>query len=298
MEISFLNKAFEGDNKWYAYLFVLLITFIGGEILGSIPLAIYSSFSGVDIADTSIPISNLTIVFILFIFVVMFCLFVISVKRIQKKKIISITTGRSRIDVKRIFTGVIIWGTISSVLFFAGLPFSDDIKFRFDAYQFIPLFFICLIMLPFQTTFEEFVFRGLLMQGSYLLFKNKWIALIATSILFAIMHGANPEIETYGFWTAMVIYFIIGLTLGLITILDNGMELAIGMHFINNFFSFIVISTEGTVIQAAGSLFVGGHSSIGLFDIITVVMVCLVFIFISKWIYKFKFSGFDTYKAI
>ena len=92
------------------------------------------------------------------------------------------------------------------------------------------------------------------MQASGLVFRYRWAALLVTSLAFGLMHGANPEIDTFGFWTAMPQYIIIGLIMGYIAIKDDGLELAFGMHFVNNLLSTLVVSADGTVFQTA-SLF-------------------------------------------
>ena len=46
----------------------------------------------------------------------------------------------------------------------------------------------------------------------------------------------------------MCYYLTAGLCLGLMTILDNGLELALGVHFAVNFHSAILFSQEGAVM--------------------------------------------------
>ena len=87
------------------------------------------------------------------------------------------------------------------------------------------------------------------MQASGLVFRYRWAALLVTSLAFGLMHGANPEIDTFGFWTAMPQYIIMGLIMGYIAIKDDGLELAFGMHFVNNLLSTLVVSADGTVFR-------------------------------------------------
>jgi len=44
------------------------------------------------------------------------------------------------------------------------------------------------ILIPIQTSTEEYIFRGYLMQGFANLAKNKWFPLIMTSVIFGAMH--------------------------------------------------------------------------------------------------------------
>jgi len=76
--------------------------------------------------------------------------------------------------------------------------------------------------------------------------KRKWIAIIVTSILFGLLHGANAEVEVIG-WSSMIFYIGFGLFMAIITTMDNGLELALGFHWATNFFGVAIVSnTWGT----------------------------------------------------
>jgi membrane protease YdiL (CAAX protease family) len=100
-----------------------------------------------------------------------------------------------------------------------------------------------------QTTAEEVLFRGYLAQGVAAWTKNRWLALIIPSVIFGLIHFANPEIKEYGFWLAMPQYIFFGLLWGLISILDDGIELAIGMHAANNVFLSIFVTHSSSALQ-------------------------------------------------
>ena len=65
------------------------------------------------------------------------------------------------------------------------------------------------------------------MQGLGVLAKNRWLPLIFTSTLFGLMHIANPEIGKLGYML-MVHYIGTGFLLGIMTLMDEGLELALG----------------------------------------------------------------------
>ena len=69
-----------------------------------------------------------------------------------------------------------------------------------------------------------------------------------TSVLFGSLHFFNPEVDKLGNW--LLLYYIgTGLFLGLITIYDQGTELALGFHAANNFFSSILVTASWTVFE-------------------------------------------------
>lgn len=141
---------------------------------------------------------------------------------------------------------------------------------------------IMLVFMPVQTGLEEIVFRGYLVQGlsqiklkmpwwnryfriiepertaridewlnklSVKIFRNGYVPLIITSILFGLAHMTNPEVKAYG-WPIMFTYFCgFALFMGALTLLDEGLELAFGIHFANNIISSVLVSTPNSVIK-------------------------------------------------
>ena len=197
-------------------------------------------------------------------------------------------TGRDRLDWGRIFFGAGIWTILSILTFMLPLLFgeSDTLVFQFDASKFFVLLLISLILFPFQTSFEELTFRGYLMQGSYLLFNNKWAALVLTSVIFGLMHSANPEVQAFGAWVALPQYIIMGFLLGYVAIKDNGMELSLGIHVANNILSAITFTSDSSTLQTH-ALFRDLAPSSSWMDSVVILIAALVFVWICNRKYKF-----------
>ena len=87
------------------------------------------------------------------------------------------------------------------------------------------------------------------MQHIGVLVKNKWFPLILTSVLFGIAHSANPEIGAIGFWKMMIFYIGTGLLLGIMTLMDDGLELALGWHLGNNLLASLLVTADWTALQ-------------------------------------------------
>ena len=62
------------------------------------------------------------------------------------------------------------------------------------------------------------------------------------------MHSANPEISEYGFWVMMPQYIFMGFMLGMMSILDDGIELAMGVHAVNNLMSSVLVTFDGSAL--------------------------------------------------
>lgn len=142
--------------------------------------------------------------------------------------------------------------------------------------------------MPFQTSIEELLFRGYLAQGVARWTKSRWWALIIPSVLFALMHLANPEVKEYGFWLSMPQYLIMGLMLGLISILDDGIELALGIHFINNALTALLVTHEASALQTDALFLL--HDLDPVASLISISVASILVILILQRIYKWDFG--------
>jgi len=168
---------------------------------------------------------------------------------VHKQSITSLTTSRKKIDWKRVFYIFGLWSVIT--IFFTLLDVylsPDDYVINFDLKNFLILAVIAIILVPLQTSFEEYLFRGHMMQGLGLISKNRWVPLVVTSVLFGIMHIANPEVEKLGY--GIMIYYIgTGFFLGIMTLMDEGLELSLGFHAANNLITALLVTADWTAFQ-------------------------------------------------
>ena len=159
-----------------------------------------------------------------------------------------------------------------------------------------PFLILCVIgilFIPLQTSFEEYLFRGYLMQGIGVVLKNKWAPLFITSITFGLLHIANPEVDKLGYMI-MVYYIGTGLFLGIITLMDEGMELALGFHAANNLFTALLVTADWTAFQTHSILKdMSDPTEAGLIDIFLPVFIVfpIILLILSK---KYKWSDWKT----
>lgn len=175
---------------------------------------------------------------------------IITMRLVHKRPFHTLINGYKKFRWNRVWFSILVWGSISLILFFVNVFFFDDqIYLQFKWESFIPLLLICLFFLPLQTSFEELVFRGYFQQGIARLTKYSIIPIISSSLCFAIAHMMNPEVAAYGWGVMFAYYFTFGLTLALVTVMDNGLEIALGMHAIHNIISALTITYEDAVIE-------------------------------------------------
>jgi hypothetical protein len=68
-------------------------------------------------------------------------------------------------------------------------------------------------------------------------------------LLFALPHATNPE-TTAGFVKVMLLYFLAGFFWAIITLHSGTLELALGAHVANNFFTAVVANFQETAIPS------------------------------------------------
>lgn len=177
------------------------------------------------------------------------------VKNVQKQSITSLTTSRKKIDWKRIRFSFITW-TIVSLGVFAYQYFQhpEHYEFNFQFWPFFGFLILALLLLPLQTSFEEYFIRAYLMQGIGVATRSRAMALVITSLFFGLLHLANPEVEQIGY-SIMIYYIGSGFFLGIMTLMDEGIELALGFHAANNIIGALLVTANWTAFQT-NSIFI------------------------------------------
>jgi len=248
--MNYIQQAYKGQRE--LWMFILTTILVAGIFILNFVFYLFSDPSDLDAAYElmkQIP-PNLSLIMNLAPFVILLGLLFVMVKFIHQRSILSLTTARSKVDFKRILFSFLMVCTFTLVTFFFGYYMdSSELIFQFDAGKFALLFLISIILFPFQIGLEEYLFRGYLMQHVGILVKNKWFPLIFTSILFGIAHSANPEVGAIGFWEMMIFYVGTGLLLGIMTLMDDGLELALGFHLGNNLLASLLVTADWTALQ-------------------------------------------------
>lgn len=362
----FIKQAFKVEHDFWRYLIGSLITLLA-SIVGQFPLIgamIWKvmqdkALSLEDISEASMYTmldSNVFLFLMLLSFVTGFVGLFYAVKYLHKQTMTSIATSRPKLDWKRIWFAFIFWGVLSSGLvlldYFYLSP--ENYEFNFEIKRFAILAVIAVALIPIQTSLEEYIFRGYLMQGfgtatkhehfpfafivslvliplivilniyydldslsntilisgafifvflsfhilkkirffdskandslRYLCQRN-WTPILITSVIFGGLHLANPEVGKLGY-LIMIYYIGTGLFWGIMTVMDEGMELALGFHAANNLFTALLVTTDWTAFQTHSILKDIAEPELGIIDLIVPVFIMypvLLFIFSKKY---------------
>ena len=289
----FLENGFLPTNKFWKYLVGSLLIFVAstiGQIPWVIAVLIKSLKTGKKFPTTEGDMMtflslNTTLFLLLFSFVIAFISIILVIKYFHKQTFLSMTTSRAKVDWKRIFFSFSLWGILtagSTLMLFYSSP--EDFVYNFKPIPFLILAIIGIILIPIQTSTEEYVFRGYLMQGFAVLAKNRWFPLVMTSVIFGSMHIANPEVEKMGY-IILVYYIGTGFFLGIITLMDEGMELALGFHAANNLVTALLVTSDWSAFQT-NSIFKDVSLPSAGFEILVPIFIIfpiLLFIFSKKY---------------
>ena len=289
----FIEQGLKSENKFWKYILGSVII-IFASLLGQIPLLVtllYETFvNGKPYPTSNEAIMrffepNFTLFLIMISFVFIMLGIILVVRYLHHQTMLSVTTSRDKVDWNRIVFSFLIWAAftiVSTLLFYYYNP--SDFVINFKPIPFAILALIGIVLIPIQTSSEEYIFRGYLMQGFANLAKNKWFPLLMTSLIFGGMHWYNPEVAKIG--PIILVYYIgTGLFLGIITLMDEGMELALGFHAANNLIGALLVTSDWSAFQTHSIFKDISDPSAGLDVILPVVIIypILLFIFSKKY---------------
>lgn len=278
--------------SWYLLGSFVIVTF---SFLGQIPMFFFLPDQLPNTTDLMGFFyhldSNLTLFLILFPSFVAFLGFLLVIYKLHDQTLTSVTTARKKIDLKRILFGFCYWAIVSIIAISTDLIISpEDYQWNFKPLPFLIMFFISCLFIPFQSALEEWIFRGYLLQGFATLTKSRWFSLLLTSIIFGSLHFFNPEVDKLGYGV-MYYYIGTGLFFGIMSLMDEGIELAIGFHVANNLLTALIVTAEWTAFQTE-SLF----KDISNPELLNELILFLVFIYPITLYFLSKKYRWDNWK--
>ncbi len=290
----FIENAFKGKTEFWRYV-VGTICVIFGTIIGQLPwtIAIFLK-EGMSVAEKDetymmhILDKNLNLFLILLSFAVGLGMLFLVIRYLHHQKIKDVTTTRKKVDWGRFFFAFSLIALFSIIT--TGIDYylsPEDYVLNFQLFPFLILCLIAIILIPIQTSFEEYLFRGYLMQGFGVLAKNRWFPLIMTSVIFGGLHFFNPEVAKLG--NSIMFYYIgTGFLLGIMTLMDDGMELSLGFHAGNNLIGALLVTADWTAFQTNSVLIDVSDPTAGLDVLLPTFVFYGIFLFVLARKYHWK----------
>ncbi|QHM86938.1 hypothetical protein DXY21_00978 [Bacillus velezensis] len=284
---TFVRPA-EGRNSVSRYLLSLLLIvglFFFGSILTVFYMFLTSAFNpsltiNWDEAALSDPLADIYLQHIVY-FIAIPGIW-IAVRFIMKRRFLSIITPNQSLNWKRIFFG---FGTYVVLMFVAGLidflihPDRFTLQ-EFHTSRFLLLLAAAVLLVPIQTSAEEFLFRGLLLQFAGKLTANAVVLTIIIGGLFGALHFGNPEMENGALW-AGIGYVTISMIWTFITVKTGSLEMSLGGHAANNMFLFIFLTEDHSVYGGIPSIFTTAAGGYEIYDCISTLVINIIFAWLA-----------------
>ena len=284
----FIAQAFRYSHSFWRYLVIPLL-FFGLMVLNYAAIELFE----LDVAqimqeEIARKGSNRVFAENLAAFVIFLAGLLFWVKYVHNQPIKSLTTTRKKVDWSRFWFAFILvaaFNIVVTLLDYFSNP--QDYALNFQLEPFLYLVLISVFLIPIQTSFEEYFFRGYLMQGLGLLARNRWVPLVVTSLIFGGLHYFNPEVTKLG--NIIMIYYIgTGFVLGIMTLMDEGLELALGFHAANNLITALLVTADWTAFQTNSIFKDISEPSAGWDVLIPIFIVYPLFLFIMARKYNWS----------
>ena len=216
------------ENKHMGWIRVLLLIIPYFFIVGGFQL-LGSLIAGVKISDSDpITSSEQQLITSLFNLLGNFLLLWVFMRFVDKEKFVTLgfqIKNRGKEFIVGIIAGAIIMGGAYTTLLL--LNEIEFVKLTFSIRE----LFISILIFLIVAVVEEVLLRGYVLRNFMVSF-NKYVALILSSTIFALLHGFNPNIS----WFSLVVIFLAGILLGISYIHTKNLWFPIALHFSWNFF--------------------------------------------------------------
>ncbi|MGB3182901.1 MAG: type II CAAX endopeptidase family protein [Cyclobacteriaceae bacterium] len=266
MKTIFIQQSREGRNPWYAIPVLLLssagVIILLNQLINRALLPVLKSAGLVEVIGKEL----ITYLFIFVVFSALTGVLYVIYRRIHQRPFrYLINTGK---DVRwQLFgKGFLLWGGLlfASMLLLNGFTLTDPLSDR-SISRFVLLAIVTGVSLFIQTFWEELLFRGYLLQGAGRKFARLWLANGLISLLFALAH--------FGYGLENLFHsFIFSVVITLITLNDEGIERAAGIHFANNWLILLFFTDVNEVVSSTFSWEVDG-ADLGLFILCQVILL-------------------------
>ena len=286
--MSFISEVNRGNNGGGTYFLTIALVFLSlliGQTCVELIAQNTLGYSLINIPESA----DLNIAFMLLLmpFSFIFLTLLLCVRYIHKRSILSLFTSRKSFDWRRFIFAFLLWGGVMGGFLIVDILLGAPIELNIDVTTFLPLLLISLLILPIQTSAEELFFRGYLFQLFGRFFKKGWIAILLTAGIFGLMHMGNPEVMEIG--SVLIIYYVgSGIFLGIIAHMDDGVELGMGYHAVNNIFAALILTNNWQAFQTDAIFIDNSPPAFGFETVLSLVIISPIMLLIFAKVYRWK----------
>lgn len=277
--MNFLQQVHKGQNHWWRWLLIIalfLLPYLKNFLKSIFDLPLFQLI---------IKSENALFVSELFVYLPLLLIFYLTFIIIHKRSFLSIITFRKCFDWNRFFFSFAVWGMLTMFILVFSVYFQyEDYVWNFQLRTFLEVLIIASILIPLQTIFTDALIKGYLLQGVAYFTKYSWVSvLLIISLCVFLTHLANEKLlDVIGF--QIVLYYIVANTfLVLVTVVDNGQEISLGVKIVNNLIFSVFMTSEANSLRAESVLLNQADSAIfTLMYFSTYAGFPLYFIFLKK----------------
>ncbi len=250
---QFIDLAKQGKTEWWRYVlglalivaFPLAIAMITAKVLPIVGAESLGRADGASIGNdpiiSFIELSGFDASLIIGI--------LLAVRIIHRRPFLTIITPGRSLDWKKFGKSFgLFFGLVALTTLVDYLLNPSTYQFRLNPQRFLIFAPLAIVLVPIQTSAEELLFRGYLLQSIALLTRNRVALVVASGVLFMIPHLANPEMAV-GFWTMAFYYFLVGGILTIMTLRSNSLEMAMGIHAAINLFAALIVNYANSALE-------------------------------------------------
>ena len=272
---DFLNLSSLGKNNGWRYTLAIVFILSMWQVIGTIPYALVYFLEW----SRNVFVNYLAVSFS---FIVFFASIWFAIRFIHQRPFLSLINPGLKINWRKALLGFGVWFLISAVSAVVDAsihPGTYQWTFEWPGWLWFSLLAIPLTTI--QTSAEELFFRGYLLQGFGRTIRNPWVLSLLSGLVFAVPHFLNPEMGT-NFVLLALFYFGFGFFLTMITLRDNSLELALGIHAANNLFAVTIANYSGSALTSISIFTSTGIDPV--FNLISLMVGAGLFMLILKLI--------------
>jgi len=290
--IDFWNKGRFGAENVLATILLIIVAYLLGSSFLFIDLRLnFPDFSGArnfDIKElSSLMGKNRFFIWMLIPFCFVFITFLLCLTKIHKLPLLAVFTSRNAFDWKRFFIAFSWWSLMVLAVTGIELLLHKNFQLVFNAQKFFTLCLLSIILLPLQTSSEELVFRGYILQGIKKRTGSILSSILISGCMFGMMHISNPEIAKIGYHI-LIYYIIVGVVLGAIVYYDSGLELSLGFHAANNLITALLITADWQAFQTDAIIVDSNPPGNGILSMLLALSMLFAFFLLLNKKYKWK----------
>lgn len=241
--VLYQEAARQGRTSPLSFVAGLLLILFFWQFLGALPLLFFMIIDGAlgpnapDLQTFMNKQPFPAFLLIMLSFAVFMLGIWLAMRLVHRRKMRTLISADGSLRWQRFAQGFGVWLSLAALQSLVeALLYPGRYVWTFKPESFFLFLLPILLLIPIQTSAEELFFRGYLLQGFGLKVRSIWLLSLLSGVLFALPHMTNPEVSV-NFWLLLSYYFLSGVFMAFVTLKDQRLELALGLHAANNIFT-------------------------------------------------------------